>query len=62
MARGSLIRRPWSSRRLKAVTILSRLMDLLAALGRQRLASVLGVDHLAQLDLLGIEIDAVDET
>ena len=34
---------------------------LLAPLGRERPAAVLGVDHVAQLDLLGIEVDAVDQ-
>ena len=34
---------------------------LLAPLRRQRPTTVLGVDHVAQLDLLGIEVDAVDE-
>ena len=40
---------------------LEALDRLLAALGRQGTAAVLGVDHVAQLDLLGIEVDAVDQ-
>src|SRR5450756_268740 len=40
---------------------LQALDDLLAALGRQGLAPVGGVDHLAELDLLGVEVDPVDE-
>ena len=40
---------------------LEALDGLLAALGRQGTAAVLGVDHVAQLDLLGIEVDAVDQ-
>ena len=40
---------------------LQPLDDLLAALGRQGLAPVGGVDHLAQLDLFHVEVDAVDE-
>ena len=40
---------------------LEPLDDLLAALGRQGLAAVGGVDHLAELDLLGVEVDPVDQ-
>ena len=40
---------------------LEALDDLLATLGGQGLAPVGGVDHLAQLDLLGVEVDPVDE-
>ena len=40
---------------------LEALDGLLAALGRQGTASVLGVDHVAELDLLGVEVDAVDQ-
>ena len=40
---------------------LQALDRLLPALGRQGTAAVLGVDHVAQLDLLGIEVDAVDQ-
>ena len=40
---------------------LEPLDDLLPALGRQGLAPVGGVDHLAELDLLGVEVDPVDE-
>ena len=40
---------------------LEPLDDLLAALCRQGLAPVGGVDHLAQLDLFDVEVDAVDQ-
>src|SRR6202044_3925342 len=40
---------------------LEALDRLLPALGRQGTATVLGVDHVAQLDLLRIEVDAVDQ-
>ncbi len=40
---------------------LEALDGLLAALGRQGTATVLGVDHVAELDLLGVEVDAVDQ-
>ena len=40
---------------------LQPLDGLLAALGRQRAAAVGGVDHLAELDLLLVEVDPVDE-
>ena len=40
---------------------LQALDRLLAALGRKRPAPVLGVDHVAQFDLFGVEVDAVDE-
>ena len=41
---------------------LEPLDDLLAALGRQGLAPVGGVDHLPQLHLFDIEVDPVDQT
>ena len=34
---------------------------LLAPLGRQGAPAVLGIDHVAELDLLGVEVDAVDQ-
>ena len=40
---------------------LQALDRLLAPLGRQGPAAILGVDHVAQLDLFGVEVDAVDE-
>ena len=40
---------------------LEALDRLLATLGRQGTTTVLGVDHVAQLDLFGVEVDAVDE-
>ena len=61
MARGSLMRRPCSSRRLKAVTILRRLIVFwrrCAESGRRpSLASIMS----RSFDLLGVEVDAVDE-
>ena len=61
IARGSLTRRPWSSRRLKAVTIFSRLMAFcLRWADRGRWPSG-GSMRVAELDLLLVEVDAVDE-
>ena len=62
IAFGSLSRRPWSSRWLNEATILRRLMAFClrwADSGLRPLAVV--VDRLAQLDLLLVEVDAVDQ-
>ena len=60
MARGSLIRSA-ACHGGQGGDDLQALDDLLAALGRQGLVPVGGVDHLAELDLLGVEVDPVDE-
>ena len=61
MARGSLTRRPCSSRRLKADDDLEPLDGLLLALGRQGALALLRVDGGAELDLFLVEVDAVDQ-
>ena len=61
MARGSLTRRPCSSRRLKAETIFSRLMAFCLRWADSGLRPSPGSMALAELDLLLVEVDAVDE-
>ena len=60
---GSFSRRPLlASRRLKLATILRRLIAFWRRCALQRLAARVGrVDRLAQLDLLLVEVDAVDQ-
>ena len=61
MARGSLTRRPWSSRRLKAATIFRRLMAFCLRWADRGLLALRRVERRAELDLLLVEVDAVDE-
>ena len=61
MARGSLTRRPLSSRRLKAATIFRRLMAFCLRWADRGCWPSGGSMRGAELDLLLVEVDAVDE-
>ena len=61
IARGSLTRRPCSSRRLNAVTIFSRLMAFCLRWADSGSPALGRVDGVAELDLLLVEVDAVDQ-
>ena len=62
IALGSLMRRPWSSRRLNEATILSRLIAFWRRCAQSGLRpDRAGLDRLAELDLLLVEVDPVDQ-
>jgi hypothetical protein len=61
IALGSLIRRPCSSRRLNEATIFSRLIAFCLRWRDSGLRPSRRVDRLAELDLLLVEVDPVDQ-